>query len=74
MSHVNRYIKNNFVLKKNKINRVLRKLSSIIHFLKLFGARALAEQFLKSKIISQWYYLTFTLLSIYLLFVSIMFF
>lgn len=53
MSHVNRYIKNNFILKKNKINRVLRKLSSIIHFLKLFGARALAEQFLKSKIISQ---------------------
>lgn len=74
MSHVNRYIKNNFFLKKNKINRVLRKLSSIIHFLKLFGAHALAEQFLKSKIISQWYYLTFTLLSIYLLFVSIMFF
>lgn len=46
------YIKNDFVLKKNKINRVIRKFSSIIHFLKLFGAHALVEQFLKSKIIS----------------------
>ena len=36
------YIKNDFVLKKSKINRVQRKLSSMIHFLKLFGARCIS--------------------------------